>query len=145
MRRIGSGGVMLAVSGLFLAGCFPETAADRPAMRGADVDGAALYAAHCAACHGDSGRGDGPAAAGLSPRPGDLTTLTDRAGGSFPQVAVMARIYGYAEGSGQATAMPRFDTLVEGEMVLVETDPGVMTPTPLRLVELADHVRRLQR
>lgn len=34
--------------------------------------GASLYRVHCASCHGDRGRGDGPAAAGLDPPPPDL-------------------------------------------------------------------------
>ena len=36
--------------------------------------GASLYQEDCALCHGESGRGDGPAARGMSPRPADLTT-----------------------------------------------------------------------
>jgi peroxiredoxin len=32
-----------------------------------------LYREHCVACHGSAGHGDGPAAAGLDPRPADLT------------------------------------------------------------------------
>jgi putative copper export protein/mono/diheme cytochrome c family protein len=35
--------------------------------------GATLYAAHCAACHGRDGQGDGPAGAGLPRPPADLT------------------------------------------------------------------------
>lgn len=35
----------------------------------APPDGAALYARWCAACHGTTGRGDGPAAAGLPVKP----------------------------------------------------------------------------
>ena len=35
--------------------------------------GQRLYADHCAVCHGASGQGDGPLAAGLAPRPADLT------------------------------------------------------------------------
>lgn len=35
--------------------------------------GAALYGRHCAECHGKTGQGDGPAAAGLLQRPADLT------------------------------------------------------------------------
>ncbi|HEV7803027.1 MAG TPA: cytochrome c/FTR1 family iron permease [Burkholderiales bacterium] len=34
--------------------------------------GAALYAVHCAACHGADGRGDGPAARGLDPAPANF-------------------------------------------------------------------------
>jgi cytochrome c oxidase cbb3-type subunit 2/cytochrome c oxidase cbb3-type subunit I/II len=34
--------------------------------------GAALYRQHCAACHGATGAGDGPGAAGLRPRPSNL-------------------------------------------------------------------------
>ncbi|MBM3947522.1 MAG: c-type cytochrome, partial [SAR202 cluster bacterium] len=43
-----------------------------PATTGSVVAGEALYERHCVVCHGVSGRGDGPAAAGLSPRPADL-------------------------------------------------------------------------
>jgi putative copper export protein/mono/diheme cytochrome c family protein len=37
------------------------------------VQGAALYPSHCAACHGVTGHGDGPAAASLPVPPADLT------------------------------------------------------------------------
>ncbi len=35
-------------------------------------NGKALFQTHCAVCHGPRGRGDGPAATGLNPRPADL-------------------------------------------------------------------------
>ncbi|OQP60539.1 cytochrome c class I [Niastella vici] len=38
--------------------------------------GKALYTANCGPCHGDKGRGDGPAASGLNPRPADHTSGT---------------------------------------------------------------------
>jgi mono/diheme cytochrome c family protein len=41
--------------------------------RAADATDEALYRRHCAACHGIAGRGDGPAAGLLSPRPRDFT------------------------------------------------------------------------
>jgi mono/diheme cytochrome c family protein len=37
------------------------------------ANGLHLFQEHCTVCHGVTGRGDGPAAAGLWPRPADLT------------------------------------------------------------------------
>ena len=54
----------------------PDEAAAVPNPIAADADsiasGAALYATNCAICHGESGEGDGPAAAGLAMAPADL-------------------------------------------------------------------------
>ena len=45
-----------------------------PGLDAANAEaGEALYAQHCASCHGAEGKGDGPAAEGLNPPPGDLT------------------------------------------------------------------------
>ncbi|MFQ5946869.1 MAG: c-type cytochrome [Anaerolineae bacterium] len=35
--------------------------------------GKALYTQYCPSCHGETGKGDGPAAAALNPKPRDLT------------------------------------------------------------------------
>jgi cytochrome c5 len=49
------------------------------------LDGAAIYSQRCALCHGAEGKGDGPAAASLNPKPRNHTdgaymnTLTDEA------------------------------------------------------------------
>jgi mono/diheme cytochrome c family protein len=37
--------------------------------RGFAADGARIYADRCGGCHGDEGRGDGPAAAAVEPKP----------------------------------------------------------------------------
>ncbi len=129
---------LAACAGLFLPG-------EGTSGAGATVSGRALYADYCAACHGPDGRGDGPAAAGLSARPADLTRLAARNGGQFPLVRVMAKVYGYSAGrGGGGGAMPEFGPLLDGDTVLVETAPGVMTPTPVRLVALAEYVGTLQ-
>jgi mono/diheme cytochrome c family protein len=39
----------------------------------ARAEGDAIYKKQCAACHGDSGEGDGPAAGAFNPKPTDLT------------------------------------------------------------------------
>ncbi|MFI5315746.1 MAG: c-type cytochrome [Myxococcota bacterium] len=42
-------------------------------LRGDAEEGKALYAQYCATCHGPGGKGDGPVAATLSPRPANHT------------------------------------------------------------------------
>ena len=97
------------------------------------------YVDYCASCHGVDGRG----VATLDVPPPDLTRLSARNGGTFPLVAVMSQIDGYTRGDG---AMPEFgDYLLDDRTVLVETSPGVQTPTPERLVAMARYLESLQR
>jgi mono/diheme cytochrome c family protein len=56
---------VLAAFALLVTGCAREPVYPRHAE--------AIYVQHCAACHGISGKGDGPAAGALSPPPTDLT------------------------------------------------------------------------
>jgi mono/diheme cytochrome c family protein len=49
------------------------------------VAGKKTYMEYCSACHGDDGKGMGPAASALKTPPSDLTTLAKRHGGKFPE------------------------------------------------------------
>jgi len=134
MMRAGWTGAVAGLAGLVACTPAPE------------VTGRALYQDFCVSCHGASGQGDGPAAAGLAHRPADLTGITARNGGVFPMVRVMSVIDGYTRRGDQASAMPELGAaLQEGPLVLVETGAGVMTPTPSSLVALAEYLRGLQR
>lgn len=53
-----------------------------------------LYMLRCASCHGEGGRGDGPAAVALKHPPGDLTRISKSHGGTFPRAEVMQFIDG---------------------------------------------------
>jgi mono/diheme cytochrome c family protein len=62
-------GILVIVLGGAVGLVRGRISAQTPAQHGKTV-----YDAHCVECHGDSGRGDGPAAAFLRPRPRDLTS-----------------------------------------------------------------------
>ena len=106
--------------------------------------GAEDFGDFCAGCHGMSGKGDGDAAALLDRKPADLTTISARNGGVFPGTAVMAEIWGYTGGRDGASPMPQFGPLLEGELVPYDGGDGIQTPTPVRLVQLAEYLKTLQ-
>lgn len=107
--------------------------------------GAADYAAFCAGCHGPSGGGDGEMAEGLLQKPADLTALAKGNGGSFPTTRVMAQIWGYTGGQDGGRVMPQFAALLDGDLVPYDGGDGIMTPTPIRLVDLAEYLKTLQK
>lgn len=66
--------------------------------------GQTLYATNCASCHGDSGGGDGPAAASLDPKP---RNLRDTVAQTEPVYAHWVISEGGAA-AGLSSAMPAF-------------------------------------
>ncbi len=55
----------------------------------ATSSGQQLFQDRCASCHGADATGNGPAAAGVSPPPADLTRISERADGTFPAARVV--------------------------------------------------------
>lgn len=106
--------------------------------------GAQDFADNCATCHGLSGKGNGELAPTLSKRPANLTTLTRRHGGTFPTTQVMAKIWGYT-GAKTGTVMPGFGPLLDSDTIPYDGGDGIMTPTPIRLVQIAEHLKTLQK
>lgn len=105
--------------------------------------GAQDFADYCAGCHGSKGLGDGPDAEGLATKPANLTQLTAKNGGHFPATGTMAQIWGYTGGKGNRV-MPEFAPLLDGEVVPYDGGDGILTPTPIRLVQLSEYVKSLQ-
>ena len=101
------------------------------------------FAEYCSGCHGASGKGDGELAGTLRRKPADLTKLARRNKGEFPTTRVMAQIWGYTGKKGTGV-MPDFAPLLEGDLVPYDGGDGIATPTPIRLVEIAEYVKSLQ-
>ena len=58
------------------------------------TDGGELYLELCAVCHGEGGKGDGPAASAMTKPVPDLTGLAARNDGTFPREEVEDSITG---------------------------------------------------
>ena len=68
-------------------------------------NGKTIYIAYCAPCHGNKGRGDGPASASLNPKPADHTSAAIQAESDG------TLYYKISEGHGH-TAMPPFKSVL---------------------------------
>jgi mono/diheme cytochrome c family protein len=88
----------------------PARAADGP-------DGARIYAEQCSGCHGIDGRGDGPAAPGLVPKPRnfrDAAFWKDRSAADLEAIVrngkpgSMMMAFGSALSDAEITAVVRF-------------------------------------
>jgi mono/diheme cytochrome c family protein len=67
---------------LFVAGLLASLTT--VALAQSDEIGRREYLKNCGSCHGETGKGDGPASEALRTRPSDLTVLTKNNDGVFP-------------------------------------------------------------
>ncbi len=123
---------------LVLAACVPAASTD-------PTSGKTDFNELCAPCHGVTGKGDGELGKTLAHRPADLTGISARHKGEFPMAYVMSKIWGYEMGKAPTALMPKFAPLMEGPTVLVDTGDGIQTPTPQRLVEIANYLATIQK
>jgi mono/diheme cytochrome c family protein len=79
---------------------------EQPAEQAPRMSGAYIYKWYCAACHGKSGKGDGPAASELKVPPPDLTTLAKRNKGKFPADYVSRVLTNGTKSAHGAPGMP---------------------------------------
>jgi mono/diheme cytochrome c family protein len=108
-----------------------------PIPRIAASDGAQMFGAYCSPCHGQTGRGDGPAGPALKKAPADLTTLTARNGGKFPEV----RVKRYIEGLDEVPAHGSRDMPVWGPLFRELSRDTAL----IRVEALSNHLKTLQK
>ena len=77
----------------------------------ARASGKALFRQYCASCHGDDGKGAGPAAVAFKVQPPDLTALSRQNRGEFPRDRVIQAIRGIACRAPTAPPICRFGAL----------------------------------
>lgn len=113
-----------------LAGCSPWTSPQA---------GRALYEQNCATCHGADARGGAQVP--------DLTQITARAGGTYPQMRILDKLDGYAQGQTAyaGAEMPNFGDLLTGRLSRVQTSSGLSRPLPEKIVALDAYLQTIQR
>ncbi len=105
---------------------------------GAAADGAGLFRAHCAACHGTEGRGNGPVASAMRKQPPDLTHLSKQNGGTFPSARVRRIVEGREVSSHGTREMP-----VWGDVFMLAREGGTAN-VDARILAILKHLESLQ-
>ena len=82
LARLATATLVVAASAIVLAAAQAVPTVTRGTRE--QPDGASLFRAHCASCHGVSGRGDGAVAKFLRLPPANLTRISARNDGVFP-------------------------------------------------------------
>ncbi len=107
--------------------------------------GAALYARHCATCHGADAQGRGPMASVLTLQPTDLTLLTTDNDGIFPMLRVIDRIDGSDPLVSHGSPMPiygEFFAGVQDKPLKTHTGQPILVSEPI--ADLVTYLQNLQ-
>lgn len=75
----------------------------------AALAGAVIFKTNCITCHGDDGKGDGPASQALDPRPANLVALSQKVGDDFLFWRINTGVIG--------TAMPAWKGVLSDEQI----------------------------
>jgi len=142
-RRCVRLGLALAGLAMGLSGCQERT--DRPlvARAGEGGPGRILYLTYCQSCHGDAGRGDGPAADSLRAPPTDLTRLFERYGTPLDR----ERLAEYIDGRTLLGAHGSREMPIWGSEFFADAPPTTLNLEGVkgRLIEvLVEYVETLQ-
>jgi mono/diheme cytochrome c family protein len=125
------------LTGIFLVGLIvglnSQGWAQQPVPQQDDI-GKMEYQASCASCHGTDGKGTGPVAPALTPKPSDLTMLAKKNNGVYP----FGRIYDTIDGRVQVKSHGTREMPVFGYRFWPAPIPGFSPQAPYYLDPLYD-------
>lgn len=127
----------LAALALSAGSAFAQTKIEHAPIKNVKAsDAKAMFDSYCAVCHGKAGKGDGPAARALAKVPADLTTISARNKGTFPDTRVRRYIQGLDEVAAHGSRdMPMWGSLFNS----LSRDTA-----ELRVAALADYIKGMQ-
>lgn len=100
-------------------------------------DAKKMFETYCAVCHGKDGTGNGPAAKALAKAPADLSRISARNNGTFPDV----RVRRYIEGLDEVAAHGSRDMPMWGELFRSLSRDTAQ----IRIAGLAEYLKSLQK
>jgi len=103
------------------------------------ASGHEMFKTYCAACHGVEGKGNGPAGPALKKQPANLTELTQRNNGKFPELKVYDTIKGDLDMPAHGSRdMPIWGSLFSS---ISHGSPGEVQ---MRISNLTDYIKTIQ-
>jgi len=130
----------LRVLTVALAATLPAQAQEADPQAGRD-----FFQTYCWQCHGKSGAGTGPMAEMLAIAPPDLTTLSDRNGGTFPTERTLMQIDGRSPLLAHGGDMPIFGAFLEADQnVPLKVESGQPVLVSPELANLISYLQSLQ-
>lgn len=119
------------------SGGLAQTKVEKTPIERTKIDGKVMFENYCAACHGMTGKGDGPAASALKVKPTDLTMLSFNNKGVFPEL----RVRRFIEGADEVAAHGNREMPIWGDLFKSLGRDMV----PIRVSQLVEHVNSLQK
>ncbi|HEV2688843.1 MAG TPA: cytochrome c [Bryobacteraceae bacterium] len=110
-----------------------------PATPTSPASGQEMFTTYCAVCHGSEGKGNGPAATALKKTPANLTELTARNNGKFPEL----RVFGTIKGDLETPAHGSRDMPIWGS-VFQSLGKGNQGEVQMRIANLTAYVQSIQ-
>lgn len=103
------------------------------------ASGHEMFARYCAVCHGKDAKGGGPAASAMKLPPPDLTQLTSKNGGKYPELRVAATIHGDVDMAAHGSkSMPVWGNVFQS----MSRDNGASVQ--MRVSNLTAYIKSLQ-
>lgn len=105
-------------------------------------EGVHLFHQYCASCHGEKATGNGPVAPYLTVKPADLTRITERRDGTFPDAQIQRIVAGEENLPGHGTrTMPVWGEQLQNDVIGTVNKPAVARG---RIAFLVDYLKAIQ-
>jgi mono/diheme cytochrome c family protein len=143
MKKIEFAAIVVAIAFPMMATA-QTTVKPAPAPQSTPTSGKAMFQQYCTPCHGESGKGNGPAAAAMKVPPANLTRLSAKYKGVFPDMEVAEALRAGPTSSGSKSYVHGSETMpIWGPVfrALSNSDKGIVE---LRIHNLVEYIRSIQ-